>query len=65
MTAAANFCDIFLNFQKKKGMLFHVNRLLADNSHEISSRQMIHMKNQAVLVIFEKATKCENVVCCK
>ena len=30
------FCDRFLNFQKKS-MIFHVNLLLIDNSHDISS----------------------------
>ena len=29
-------CKIFPNFQKKKGMIFHENRLPADDSHEIS-----------------------------
>ena len=29
------FCNIFPNFQKK-GMIFHENRLPADDSHEIS-----------------------------
>ena len=30
MTAADDkFCDIFLNFKKKKGMIFHENRLPA------------------------------------
>ena len=29
------FCDIFPKFQKKKGMIFHENRLPADDSHEI------------------------------
>ena len=28
-------CDIFSNFRKKKGMIFHENRLPADDSHEI------------------------------
>ena len=37
MTAAEDrFCDIFPNFPKKKGMIFHENRLPADDSHEIS-----------------------------
>ena len=37
-TAAEGKClHIFPNFQKKKGMIFHENRLLADNSHEISN----------------------------
>ena len=30
-----NFCDIFPNFWKKLGMIFHENRLPADDSHEI------------------------------
>ena len=29
------FCNIFPSFQQKLGMIFHVNRLLADNSYEI------------------------------
>ena len=37
MTAADDkFCDIFPNFQQKKGTIFHENCLPADNSHEIS-----------------------------
>ena len=38
ITTAADdkFCDIFSNF-RKKGMMFHGNRLPADDSHEISS----------------------------
>ena len=43
ITTAADdkFCDIFANFQRianfrKKGMMFHENRLPADDSHEIS-----------------------------
>ena len=37
-TAADNdtFCDIFPNFRKEQGMIFHENRLPADDSHEIS-----------------------------
>ena len=36
-TAAEDkFCDIFSNFRKKYGMIFHENRLPADDSHEIS-----------------------------
>ena len=56
MTTAADgkFCDIFSNFQKK-GMICHENRLLADDSHEIS----------CLIVIFEKAAKFEIVFCCK
>ena len=34
--AAIKFCNIFLNFQKKQGMIYHENCLPADNSHEIS-----------------------------
>ena len=34
-TADDKFCDIFPNF-RKKGMIFHENRLPADDSHEIS-----------------------------
>ena len=29
------FWDIFTNFRKKYGMIFHENRLPADDSHEI------------------------------
>ena len=37
MTAADdNFFYIFLNFQKKKDMLFHENHLPADDFHKIS-----------------------------
>ena len=36
-------------------MIFHENRLPADDSHEIS----------CLIVIFEKAAKFEIVVCCK
>ena len=36
-TAADNkFCDIFPSFRQKQGMIFHENRLPADDSHEIS-----------------------------
>ena len=37
ITTAADdtFCDIFPNFRQKQGMLFHENRLPADDSHEI------------------------------
>ena len=49
-----NFCDIFSNFSKKKGMIFHENRLLADDSHEIS----------CLIVIFKKVAKFKIVVCC-
>ena len=37
ITTAADdkFSDIFLNFQKKEGMIFHENRLPADDSHQI------------------------------
>ena len=53
-TAADNkFCNIFPNFLKKSGLIFHENRLPADDSHEIC------------LIIFEKAAKFEIVVCCK
>ena len=30
------FCDIFSNFRKKYGMIFHENRLPSDDSHEIA-----------------------------
>ena len=38
ITTAADdkICDIFSNFQKKKGMISHENRLPADDSYEIS-----------------------------
>ena len=38
ITTAADdgFCNIFPNFRKKSGMIFHENRLPADDSHEIS-----------------------------
>ena len=58
MTAADDkFCDTFLNFRKKnkqQEMIFHENRLPAK----------ILMK-YTLIVIFEKATKFETVVCCK
>ena len=57
MTAADDkFCDTFLNFRKKQQqeMIFHENRLPAK----------ILMK-YTLIVIFEKATKFETVVCCK
>ena len=48
MTAADDkFFDIFSNFQIKKGMIFHENRLPSDNSHEISY----------LICYFEKAAK--------
>ena len=57
ITTAADdkFCNIFLNFRKKIRLIFHENRLPADDSHEISY----------LFVIFEKAAKFEIVVCCK
>ena len=38
ITTAADdiLCDIFLNFRKQWGTIFHENRLPADDSHEIS-----------------------------
>ena len=38
ITTAADdkFYNIFLSFQQKMGMIFHENRLPADDSHEIS-----------------------------
>ena len=38
ITTAADdkFCDIFPIFRQKLGMIFHKNRLPADDSHEIS-----------------------------
>ena len=37
MTAADDkFFNILSNFRKKQGMIFHENRLPADDSHEIS-----------------------------
>ena len=48
MTAADDkFCDIFPNSRKKYGMIFHENRLPADDSYEIS----------CLICYFEKATK--------
>ena len=37
-TTAADdkYCDFFPYFRKKLGMMFHENRLPADDSHEIS-----------------------------
>ena len=36
-TAADNkFCDIFPDFRKKSGMIYHENRLPGHDSHEIS-----------------------------
>ena len=57
ITTAADdkFCNIFPNFQKKKGMIIHENCLPADNSREIS----------CLICCFEKAAKFEIVVCCK
>ena len=43
------FCDIFLNFPKKYGMI-------ADDYHEIS---------RLICFFFEKAAKFEIVICCK
>ena len=38
MTAAdGKFYDIFINFQGKYALLFHINCLPADDSHEIST----------------------------
>ena len=60
-TAADNkFFDIFPNDrkktkQKKQGMMFHENRLPADDPHEIS----------CLIFYFEKAARFEIVVCCK
>ena len=39
----------------KYGMIFHVNHLLADDSHEVSRH----------IVFLYKAIKIENVLCCK
>ena len=44
-------------------MIFHKNRLPADNSHEISC--LILMKYHALLLFLKKAAKLEIVVCCK
>ena len=54
-TADDKFCDIFPNFQKKSGMIFHENRLPADDSHEIA----------CLIYYFEKSAKFGIVVCCK
>ena len=35
-TGDDKFCDIFPTFLQKQGMIFHENRLPADDSHEIS-----------------------------
>ena len=43
-------------------MLFHENHLQAEDSHELSSDDSHEISR---LVIFEKATKFEIVVCCK
>ena len=54
MTAEGDkFFAIFLNFRKKICMIFHENRLPADESHEISC------------LIFEKTAEIEIIVCCK
>ena len=57
ITTAADdkFYNIFPKF-RKKGMIFHENRLPTDDSHEISCL-FCHF--------FEKAAKLEIVVCCK
>ena len=50
MTATDDkLCNIFPNFRKKYGMIFHENRLPADDSLEIS----------CLIVIFEKEAKFE------
>ena len=49
-----NFYDILLYFRSKYDLILHVNRLLADDSHAISS----HMRFLRV------ETKFESVVCC-
>ena len=56
ITTAADdkFCDIFPNFRKVRYNI-HENRLLADDSHEIS----------CLICYFEKAAVFETVVCCK
>ena len=58
ITTAANdkFCNIFLNFQKKKKVWYFVR---------IFCQQTILMKYHAFLVIFEKVAKFEIVVSCK
>ena len=50
ITTAADdkFCDIFPNFRKKEGMIFHENYLLTC----------------LIFSIFEKSSKFEIVVCC-
>ena len=72
ITTAADdkFRNFFLSFRQNYGMMFHENRLPADDSHEISClrivcQQRILMKYHALFVIFEKAVKFEIGVCCK
>ena len=57
ITPAADnkFCDIFPNFQKKLGMLFHENRLLADDSHPISCLICYFLKKQQNLKLSSAA----------
>ena len=45
ITTAADdkFCDIFSYF-RKKGIIFHENRLPADDSHEISCLNFLFLK---------------------
>ena len=50
------FCDIFPNFSKKNKVWYFMR---------IICQQKIFMKYHALFVIFEKAAKFENVVCCK
>ena len=42
--ANSKLWDIFLIFEKKSALKFHVNHLLADDSHEISSLIWILLK---------------------
>ena len=40
------FCDVFFNFRKKQDMIFHENRLPADDSHEISYLILLFLKKR-------------------
>ena len=51
MTAADDkFCNIFLNFRKIEGMIFHENRLPADDSHEIMPYLLFLKKRQNLIL---------------
>ena len=51
-TTAADdkFCDFFPNFWQKQGMLFHENRLPADNPHEITCLICYFRKSSKIFV---------------